>query len=349
MTKHPKSRMYTLVLRELQEYRNSLLITPIAIVATLTFVMLSSILLADRVSVMGQVIMDTVVSEGNKQVQVTIHMDQDGNTTQQELHIIEQQDPMPEEDWNFSREWNFDPSGKPDKPNPPEADESTGGTINLMLNALHSFMILVLIAVTTNYLLGCLYNDRKDRSILFWKSMPVSDTEQVVAKLLVAFVAAPLIFIIASLFTQLITTTLSMLLMSRLDKDPYATIVDNIDVLPLLVTPLASWFITALWLAPFYAWLLLASAGARRSPFMLAVVPVIALVVLEQLFLGSDLVGSTVSQHFPHYTASDDAVAFYFKGDEWLHIDLFAMAGGLLFAGAVIWITVWLRRYRFEL
>ena len=250
MTKHPQSRMYTLVVRELQEYRNSLLITPIAIVATLTLVMLSSILLADRISFMGQIIMDTVVSEGNKQVQVTIQMDQEGNTTHQEFHISEQQEPMPEEDWNFSREWNFDPAGKPDSLSQHEADEDTGGAINLMLNVLHSFMILVLIAVTTNHLLGCLYNDRKDRSILFWKSMPVSDTEQVVAKLLVAFVAAPLIFIIASFLTQLITTALSMLLMSRLDKDPYETILDNIDILPLLVSPLAGWLITALWLAP---------------------------------------------------------------------------------------------------
>ena len=349
MTKHPQSRMYTLVIRELQEYRNSLLITPIAIVATLTLVMLSSILLADRISFMGQVIMDAVVSEGNKQVQVTIQMDQDGNTVQQEFHISEQQDPIPEEDWNFSREWDFDPAEKPDSPSQQDTSEDTSGAINLMLNALHSFMLLVLIAVTTNYLLGCLYGDRKDRSILFWKSMPVSDTEQVVAKLLVAFVAAPLIFIIASFFTQLITTALSMLLMTRLDKDPYETILDNIDILPLLVSPLAGWIITALWLAPLYAWLLLASAGARRSPFMLAVAPVIALVVLEQLFLGSELVGSAVSQHFPHYTASDDAVAFYFKGDEWLHIDWFKIVRGLLFAVAAIWATIWLRRYRFEL
>tara|TARA_R110001599_G_scaffold353881_1_gene602044 strand:+ start:23844 stop:24893 length:1050 start_codon:yes stop_codon:yes gene_type:complete len=349
MNKRPKSRMYTLVVRELREYRNSLVITPIAIAATLTLVMLSSILLADRISYIGQVVMDTVVSEGSKQVQITIEMDQDGDTTYQDFQISQQQEPIAEEDWNFSRGWNFDPAGKPDRAGSNKDDVDDGGTINPMLNILHSFMILILVAVTINYLLGCLYNDRKDRSILFWKSMPVSDAEQVVAKLLVAFVAAPLIYIVMSLLTQLITTALSMLLMLRLGKNPYETILGNIDFLPLLVSPLAGWLITALWLAPLYAWILLASAGARRSPFMLAVAPVLALVLLEQLFLGSDLVGSAVSQHFPHYTAEDDAVAFYFRGNEWLHVDFLKMGGGILFAAAAVWVTIWLRRYRFEL
>jgi hypothetical protein len=197
--------------------------------------------------------------------------------------------------------------------------------------------------------LGCLYNDRKDRSILFWKSMPVSDTEQVAAKLLVAFVAAPLVYIIASFFIQIMTSGLSMLLVWRLDMDPNDTILDNIDFLPLLVNPLAAWLVTALWIAPLYAWVMLASAGARRSPFMLAVAPVLALVALEQIFLGSDLVGSAISRHFPHYAGSDDAIGFYFTGNEWAHIDVLKMGQGLLFAAAATWGTVWLRRYRFEL
>lgn len=351
MNRRPTSRMYTLVVREFQEYRNSLLITPIAIVATLTLVMLSSILLADRISYMGQVVMDSLVGEGSKQVVVTFEMNEGSGTTQHEIHISEQEEPLAEEDWNFSREWEFDPAGKPDTAGQQEKkeDEDTAGALNPILNALHSFMILVLLAVTINYLLGSLYNDRKDRSVLFWKSMPVSDAEQVAAKLLVAFVAAPTIYIAASWLIQFITTALSMLLVWRLDMDPNETIMDKIDILPLLVNPMAGWLITALWVAPLYAWVMLASAGAKRSPFMLAVAPVVALVLLEQIFLGSDFVGSTVSQHFPHYTSSDDAIAFYFNGNEWAHIDFLNMGRGLLFAAAAVWGTVWLRRYRFEL
>jgi hypothetical protein len=351
MNKRPTSRIYTLVLREFQEYRNSLLITPIAIAATLTIVMLSSILLADRISYMGQVVMDSLGGEGSKQVVVTFDMNEGLGNTQHEIHISKQEEPLAEEDWNFSQEWDFDPAGKPDTAGQQEEkeDKDTAGALNPILNALHSFMILVLLAVTINYLLGSLYNDRKDRSVLFWKSMPVSDTEEVAAKLLVAFVAAPTIYIVASWLIQLITTALSMLLVWRLGMDPNETIADKIDIMPLLVNPVAGWIITALWIAPLYAWVMLASAGAKRSPFMLAVAPVIALALLEKIFLGSDLVGSTVSQHFPHYTSSDDAIGFYFNGNEWAHINFLNMGQGLLFAAAAIWGTVWLRRYRFEL
>lgn len=350
MNKRPASRMYTLVAREFQEYRNSLLITPVAIAVTLTLVMLLSILLADRISYMGEVVMNTMTgAEGSKQVMVTIEMDEGSGRTHKEIHISKQEEPIAEEDWNFPRGWNLNPATKPDKAGQKQDDKASGAGLNPMLNILHSLMILVLVAVTINYLLGSLYNDRKDRSVLFWKSMPVSDTEQVTAKLLVAFVAAPFIYIVASLLTQFITTALSMLLVWRMDMNPYETVTDNIDFLPLLVNPLAGWVLTALWIAPLYAWVMLASAGARRSPFMLAVAPVLALVVLEKIFLGSDLVASAVSRHVPHYTGSDSAVAFYLAGSGWTQIDFLKMGQGLLFAAAAIWGTVWLRRYRFEL
>jgi ABC-2 type transport system permease protein len=349
MSKNPSSRMYTLVARELQEYRLSLLITPVAIAAALTVIMLASVLLADRISFVGEVVMNSLVSaQGSKQMMVTIQFDEDSADADHQYSIREQEEPIADEEWNFSREWNFNPERKPD-PTKEDDDSDTPGALNPMFNIMHSFMVLVLVAVTINYLLGSLFHDRKDRSILFWKSMPVSDWEQVGAKLLVALIAAPLIYIAASFFSQLTTTLLSMLLVWRLDMAPVATILGNIDVLPLLVNPLAGWAITALWIAPLYAWLMLASAGARRSPFMFAVAPVIGLVVLEQIFLGSDFVGTAVSQHVPHYAGPDDAVGFYFNGREWARIDVLKIGSGILFAAAAIWITVWLRRYRFEL
>ena len=36
--------------------------------------------------------------------------------------------------------------------------------------------------VVVVYLLDCLYGERRDRSILFWRSLPVSDTQTVLAK-----------------------------------------------------------------------------------------------------------------------------------------------------------------------
>lgn len=349
MNSSPSSRMYTLVARELQEYRVSLLITPIAIAAALTVIMLASVLLADRISFMGEVVMDSLVkTQGSKQMKLTIAFDEDSADVNHQYSIREQEEPIADEEWNFSRKWDFNPDHKAE-PTAEVEDSDTTGALNPMFNIMHSFMVLVLVSVTINYLLGSLFHDRKDRSILFWKSMPVSDREQVGAKLLVALIAAPFIYIAASFFSQLITALLSMLLVWRLDMDPAEAILGNIDILPLLVNPLAGWAITALWIAPLYAWIMLASAGARRSPFMLAVAPIIGLVVIERIFVGSDFVGTAVSQHVPHYTGTEDAVGFYINGREWAHIDFLKIGRGLLFAAAAIWMTVWLRRYRFEL
>ena len=350
MNKPGPSPMYTLVKRELQEYRISLLITPLVIAATLIVVMLASILLADRISFMGEMMINSIVeSRGSGDMRITIQIDEEGTDISQQYRIREQADPLPEEEWDFSREWDFDPGTTPDTAKPENDGEREEGSLNTIFNMLHSFMVLVLVAVTANYLLGCLFNDRKDRSILFWKSMPTSDWQQVGAKLLVALVAAPAIYIAVSLIMQLVTTSLAMVLVWRLDGDPAETVLANIEVLPLLVNPLASWTIAALWIAPLYAWLMLASAGAKRSPFMLAVAPVLALVVLEQMLMGSEFFATAVSAHLPHYVDSSEAVTFYFSGSEWTHIDVVKIAGGLLFAGAAIWATVWLRRYRFEL
>jgi len=340
--------MVTLVTRELREYRNSLLVAPLAIVAAFTLVMLASVLLANRISVMGEVVMDSLVNQQpDQEVNLTIHFDQNGGTVTQKYRVHKQDAPVTDDGWDFAREWSFTPRRHPDAGTGRDKGETSG--LNLMFNALHSFMLLVLVAVTINYLLGSLFNDRRDRSILFFKSMPVSEWEEVGAKLLVALAVAPAIYIAASLLVQIITTALSILLVWRMNMDPQQAILDNIDILPLLVNPLAGWLVAAVWIAPIYAWLLLASAGARRSPFMLAVAPVLGLMAIEQIFIGSGQVASAVRQHLPHYASDSDAVGFYFHGYEWANIQVLPMAAGLVFTAIALWATVGLRRYRFEL
>ncbi|MEM7279372.1 MAG: hypothetical protein AAF385_14755 [Pseudomonadota bacterium] len=190
---------------------------------------------------------------------------------------------------------------------------------------------------------------RPDRSILFFKSMPVSDWDQVRAKIIVALIAAPLIFIIAGIIAQFATVLLCILLAWRLNIDPIASVLGHVDALPLVVNSVLGWCVTALWISPVYGGLLLASAAARRSPFLLAVAPVIALFVVEQAFFGTEYFGNAVAAHLPHYLGAQDAVGIYLNGSEWLQIDLLSMAGGLIFAVLAIWATVYLRRYRFEL
>lgn len=337
-----------MIRRELQEYRSSLVITPFAIAATLSGIMLISVLLADRIAFVGQDVIEAAVNtEGSSEVTLTIDLEDENNLIIQE-HRIEPPTTPSKPVTDAANSSSGSAVAPPSALQKNGADIIAGGLTPLLI-VLNTLMMLVLMVVTANYLLGCLFNDRKDRSILFFKSMPVSDWDQVRAKIAVAVVIAPLLFIIAALLAQCVTLLMCMLLVWRLDIDPFSEVLASVDALPLLMNSLIGWCVTALWIAPVYAWLLLASAAAKRSPFLLAVTPVIALFVLEYAFFGTEHFADAVNAHLPHYRGPADAVGIYVNGSEWQHINLLSLAGGLAFAALAICITVYMRRYRFEL
>jgi ABC-2 type transport system permease protein len=121
------------------------------------------------------------------------------------------------------------------------------------------------------YLLGALYDDRKDRSVLFFKSLPISDLNTVLSKVIAGVVLAPVIAVAACIALQIAFLILVTL---------YAA-VHGTNALPLWSPAhlLALWFkflllipINALWALPTVGWLLLCSSFARSKPFLLAVV-----------------------------------------------------------------------------
>ena len=363
MLKMNSLRCYTLLQRELQEYRVSLLITPVVIALVLSLLMFGSVLIAKRISVMGDAFIEMVVmDEFDIEPVITIDFNEDPApapsapdapeaTTVPEVPaskggtIVENVDEDGEDQWDFGREWRFEPAEREKSP----AFESTEvGSLNPILNVMHSFMLVVLVVVTANYLLGCLYNDRKDRSILFWKSMPVSEWEEVLTRLAVALLVAPAIFIAVSLLLQTVFVLLAMLLVWRMDMDPFATILGNLNFSDLLLQQIGGWMLTALWVAPAYGWLMLASAWAKRSPFMVAIAPVIGLMLVEGILFGTNFVLEAVIKHIPHYIGGHSAVGFYLDGRFWAGLDYISLFCGLVFAAASIVGSVYLRRYRFD-
>lgn len=343
-------RYFTLVQRELQEYKLSLVWTPVAIAAVLSVLLLGSVLLANRISAMGDGIMGVIMGERTGMPVITINIDEDDGgldpdaaSTALDVEVIDE--PADEEDWNFSREWRFEH----DKRDKPQYESTEVGSLNPVLLAVHGLLFVVLVFATINYLLGCLFNDRKDRSILFWRSLPVSEWEEVLVRFAVALLVAPAIYIAVSLVAQVLFVLLAMLLVWRMDMDPFATILGNIEFGPLLLQQVGGWMLTALWVAPVYAWLLLASAWAKRSPFLAAVAPVLALMFIEGFALGSDHVATAVKNHVPHYIGGESVVGFYFHRDFWMQIDYPSLAAGLVFAAAAVVASVYLRRYRFEI
>ena len=353
MSDTAKSSTFTLIKREFQEYKNSFVWTPVAMAVLLSLVMLVSVMLAGRITIVGDAMMQVVMNEDSASgMNITIQIEDDdvAITTDQEVAVagwvIETEENTSEEDWNFSKEWRFNPSTNPKGP---ESIDSGMDNLNLIPTVIHFVFLLALFFVTSNYLLGTLYDDRKDRSILFWRSMPVAAWEEVLAKLGVALFVAPWIFIALSMIVQLSMVLLMMLGMWRLGKDPFELVLGNIEFGILFFNQVSGWILTAFWIAPVYAWLMLASAFAKRSPFMLAVAPLIAIVLLEELFLGTAFVRTAIANHMPHISDSGNAVGFYLHAPNWGSANYLSLLLGIVFTAVAIWLTIWLRKYRWDI
>lgn len=160
-------------------------------------------------------------------------------------------------------------------------------------------MILVVTAmvVALFYCLDALFGERRDRSVLFWKSMPVSDRTAVLAKLAVPMIAVPVFLFLLITVTQMVVLTGHLLLWAGKGL----SVGNLLQRLPLLDMPLgvAHLVLTlAIWYAPIYAWLLLVSSWAQRSPLAWAVVPWIAITAVEQLMLRTTNVAKWLRDRF---------------------------------------------------
>jgi len=166
-----------------------------------------------------------------------------------------------------------------------------GRAIVMPYSMTASVIILTTFIVGVFYCLDALYGERRDRSILFWKSMPVSDRTTVLAKTCVPLVVLPVLACAISLATQLIILILNTMTLIGSGVNP----IELWSRLPLASMTLVMLYgVTAhaLWFAPIYSWLLLVSAWARRATFIWAMLPIFALYVLEKLSLGTSLVPS---------------------------------------------------------
>jgi ABC-2 type transport system permease protein len=121
------------------------------------------------------------------------------------------------------------------------------------------FFTVVLAFVVFFYLLGALYDDRKDRSILFWKSLPASDTLTIASKLLSAMVLAPLIFWVVFILTQIVMAVIASIMVLSVGENPWTLFLSVVNPLKSWGILLISYLATAIWFLPMYGWLLLVS------------------------------------------------------------------------------------------
>ena len=161
--------------------------------------------------------------------------------------------------------------------------------------ALFAFSVLFFITMSIYsswYLLDCLYADRKDRSILFWKSLPLTDTETVLSKLAVGLFVIPLVyFAIADLTTVILAFIISIRASSWVGSSmwqPDAWLQIQALWIYLIVT-------VAIWFLPIAGWLMLVSAWAPRAVILWSFLPPLALYLAERWVFGTHFVGQVLS------------------------------------------------------
>ncbi len=162
------------------------------------------------------------------------------------------------------------------------------------------------IIVGAFYCLDALHGERRDRSILFWKSMPVSDLTTVLSKASIPLLVLPLVTFATTVVMQLIMLLLmnTVLLTNGVSTTTSAQLPLFQHSLILLYGLVA----LALWHAPIYGWLLLVSGWARRSVFLWAVLPLVAIQVVEKIAFNTHYFGSMLKHRLTGFAA--EAFAF---------------------------------------
>ncbi len=163
--------------------------------------------------------------------------------------------------------------------------DSTPPLIRLAMPYAHAGMLIALAGffVGIFYSLDALHAERRDRSILFWKSLPVSDLTTVLSKAIIPLAVLPALVLVLTVAVQFI-----MRLMSALSPSVSGRLaVTHLPLFEMQVVWLYTVAVLALWHAPIYCWFLLVSGWAKRATFLWAVFPPAALAILEKIAFNS--------------------------------------------------------------
>ena len=201
------------------------------------------------------------------------------------------------------------------------------------------------------YCLDALHGERRERSILFWKSLPVSDLTTVLSKATIPLVVLPLVSFAIIVFTQFIMLLLSTvaLLPSGLAGTTWA----NFNLFRQSLILLYGLIAIALWHAPIYGWALLISGWARRATFLWAVLPLLAIGFFEKVTFNTSYFASMLKHRVMGF--APEAFAFTFTGGHNIdspqltpgrYLSSPGLWIGLIVAAAFIGAAVRLRRYR---
>jgi ABC-2 type transport system permease protein len=229
-----------------------------------------------------------------------------------------------------------------------------------------SWLFLFALAIlTVFYTLDSLYAERKDKSILFWRSLPITDAETVLSKLLTALVVIPLVAVIAIIATHIVNLIITSLWVSAKGGDAGHLIWGSVPLLDNWLSALVVVLASAIWMSPFIGWFLFVSAFTKRSPLLMAFMPLVVLPLVELIFLRSTVFfeavftrrgmmplfrGMDMSEFFDEdrLRVNEEAVSLLSYLDIGQFLSSPSMWAGVLVCGLLTTAAIYVRRYRDE-
>ena len=225
--------------------------------------------------------------------------------------------------------------------------------------------VFALAILTVFYSLDSLYAERKDKSILFWRSLPVTDAETVISKLLTAILVIPVVAVVAIIATHLVDLIVLSIWVSFKGGDAGQLIWGSVPLLDNWLAAFIAIMASAIWMSPFIGWFLFVSAFTRRAPLLMAFLPLILIPLIELIFLRSSYFVEAVFARrgvMPLFRGADFSEIF---DEDRLHIneeivtllghlDIVkfvtspAMWAGVIVCGLLITAAIYVRRYRDE-
>lgn len=189
--------------------------------------------------------------------------------------------------------------------------------IHVMMIGITSLFALAMSVLTLFYTLDALYAERKDRSILFWRSIPCTDSETVLSKLAVAVIVIPMLTMVAIAVTHLVVLAVTSVWVEVRGANAWHLLWSATPFLDNWLATLVVLLALPLWQAPFIGWFLFVSAFAKRSPFLVAVLPIVILPMLERTLVGTSVLAQAFfvrSANMPLFRGLQTGDLFFYEG-----------------------------------
>jgi len=223
--------------------------------------------------------------------------------------------------------------------------------------------LVALMFLTVFYSLDSMYAERKDKSILFWRSMPATDAETVISKLLTAAIVIPVVTAAAIWVTHLVNLIVISIWVSMKGGDAGMLIWGSISIFDNWFAALIIVVASGMWMSPFIAWFLFVSTWAKRMPIMWAFLPPIVLGLLEWIVFRTKYFLTTIGERGDMRPLFHSlSLERFFEEEQWRdgvenislleHIDLVGFVtatgfwSGLLVCGILTTAAIYVRRYR---